>query len=251
MPHNGQVAAAIVDAAERKNVPVIAYDRLILNSNVALYVSFDNVRVGELQAGYLLERAPKGNYVLICGSPTDNNAKLFHEGQMKVLKPAVDRGDIKIVAEQWATNWQASEALKHTENALTQNNDSVVAVVASADSVSLGVVEALEKRGLTGKILVSGQDADLAATRNIAAGKQTMTIYKPIKPLAMVAAESAIKLARGEKVETARIINNGKRDIPSIFLDPIVVDKDNLEETVIKDGYQKREDIFVKAGGAN
>lgn len=246
VPHNGQVAASIVDAAKRQNVPVVAYDRLILNSDVALYVSFDNVRVGEMQARYLLERAPKGNYVLICGSPTDNNAKLLYEGQMNVLKPAVDRGDIKIVAEQWATNWQASEALKHTENALTQNQDNIVAVVASADSVSRGAIQALDARGLAGKVLVSGQDADLVACQNVAAGKQSMTVYKPIKPLAYAAAEWAVKLARGEKAQTNQTVNNGKIEVPSILLDPIIVDKDNLETTVISDGYQKREDIFRK-----
>lgn len=244
VPHNGEVAASIVEAAKRRNVPVIAYDRLILNSDVALYISFDNVRVGEMQARYLIERAPHGNYVLICGSPTDNNAKLFYQGQMNILKPAVDKGDIKIVAEQWSNNWQASEALRHTENALTQNNDNIVAVLAAADSVAHGVVQALEARNLTGKILVSGQDADLTASRDIVAGKQTMTIYKPIKPLASVAAESAVKLARGEKIETSRTINNGLRDVPAILLDPIIVDRANLEEVIIRSGFQKREEVF-------
>jgi len=244
VPHDGQAAASIVEKAKQQNVPVIAYDRLILNSDVALYVSFDNVRVGEMQARYLLERAPKGNYLLICGSPTDNNAKLLHQGQMNVLQPAVDRGDIKIVGEQWATNWQASEALKHTENALTQNNDDLVAVVASADSVSRGVIQALDVRGLAGKVLVSGQDADIVASRFVAEGKQAMTVYKPIKPLAYAAAEAAVKLARKEKVETTKTVNNTRIDVPAILLDPIVVDKANLESTVIKDGYQKREDIF-------
>jgi len=247
VPHDGQVAASIVDKATQANVPVIAYDRLILNSDVALYVSFDNVRVGEMQARYLLERRPKGNYLLICGSPTDNNAKLLYQGQMNVLKPAVDRGDIKIVAEQWATNWQASEAMKHTENALTQNNDNIVAVVASADSVSRGVIQALDSRGLAGKVLVSGQDADIVASQYVAQGKQTMTVYKPIKPLATAAAEVAVKLARGEKIDTGRTVNNGKIDVPAILLDPIIVDKNNLEDTIIKDGYQKREEVFKTA----
>jgi len=251
VPHDGQVAASIVDKATQANVPVIAYDRLILNSDVALYVSFDNVRVGEMQARYLLERAPKGNYLLICGSPTDNNAKLLYQGQMNVLKPAVDRGDIKIVAEQWAANWQASEAMKHTENALTQNNDNIVAVVASADSVSRGVIQALDSRGLAGKVLVSGQDADIVASQYVAQGKQTMTVYKPIKPLATAAAEAAVKLARGEKIDTGRTVNNGKIDVPSILLDPIIVDKNNLEDTIIKDGYQKREDVFKTAAAGS
>lgn len=251
VPHNGVVAAGIVDAAQRQNVPVIAYDRMIMNSDVALYLSFDNVRVGELQAQYALDRKPKGNYLLICGSPTDNNAKMFRDGQMKVLQPAVDRGDIKIVGEQWATNWQASEAMRHTENALTQNDNDIVAVIASADSVSLGVVQALDAKGLAGKVLVTGQDADISASRNVVSGKQAMTIYKPIKPLAYAAAEAAVKLARKQPVDAPRTVNNGKKDVPSILLDPIVVDRDNIEATVVKDGYQKREDIFTGASAQN
>ncbi len=251
VPHNGVAAASIVNAAKRQNVPVIAYDRLIMNSDVDLYLSFDNVRVGEMQAKYALERAPKGNYVLILGSPTDNNAKLLREGQMNALQPAIDRGDIKIVMEQWANNWQASEALKHIENVLTQFNNDIVAVVASADSVSRGVVQALEANGLSGKVIVTGQDCDIVACQHIAQGKQTMSIYKPIQPLAFAAAEAAVKLAKKEKVEAPQKINNGKVDVSSILLDPIVVDKNNMETTIIKDGYQKKEEIFKNAAAAN
>jgi D-xylose transport system substrate-binding protein len=240
------VAATIVDAAKRQNIPVISYDRLIRNSIPDLYISFDNEKVGELQAKYLLDRAPKGNYILIGGAPTDNNAKLLREGQLKILQPSIDKGDIKIVADQWAKDWLADEALKHTENALTQNNNDVVAVVASNDSTAGGVVEALRPQGLAGKVLVSGQDADLAALQRVAAGTQSMTVYKPILQIAPRAAEAAIALAKKEKLQTARTVNNGKGDIPSILLEPITVDKSNIDDTVIKDGYQKKEDIYKK-----
>src|SRR5918911_1489407 len=143
VPHNSEVAASVVEAAKRQCVPVISYDRLIRNGDVDLYVSFDNVKVGEMQAKYLLDRAPRGNYVLIGGSPTDNNALLFRQGQMNVLKPAIERGDIHVVSDQWAKEWQASEALKHTENALTQAKNNVVAVVASNDGTAGGVIQAL------------------------------------------------------------------------------------------------------------
>ncbi len=244
IPHSGDVASAIVEAAKKQNVPVISYDRLIKNSDVDLYVSHQVVKIGELQAKYLLDRAPKGNYVLIGGSPTDNNAKLLHDGQMNVLKPAVDRGDIKIVADQPSREWKAEEALKNMENALTQNNDKVVAVVASNDGTAGGVVQALDARRLAGKVLVSGQDADLAACQRVVAGTQTMTIYKPIKPLAEAAADAAIKLARGEKIETHDTVNNGKKDVPAILLEPIAVDKTNIASTIIKDGYQQLEAVY-------
>jgi D-xylose transport system substrate-binding protein len=244
VPHNGEVAASIVDSAKRQGVPVISYDRLIRNSDVDLYISFDNVKVGELQARYLLERAPRGNYVLIGGAPTDNNAILFREGQMKVLQPAVNAGDIKIVSAQWAREWLANEALKHTENALTQANNDVVAVVVSNDGTAGGVVQALEEQKLSGKVLVSGQDADVAALQRIVEGKQSMTVYKPIEPLARRGAEAAVALARKEMPETTGTVNNGKKDVPSILLEPIAVDKNNVASTVIKDGFRKVEDVY-------
>jgi D-xylose transport system substrate-binding protein len=244
VPHNGEVAASIVDSAKRQNVPVISYDRLIKNSDVDLYVSYDPVKVGELQAQYLFDHQPKGNYVLIGGAPTDNNALLLREGQKKILQPAIERGDIKIIADQWAKEWQATEALKIAENALTQNNNDVQAVLVSNDGTAGGVVQALEAQKLAGKVWVSGQDADLAALQRIVQGTQSMTVYKPIDKLARRAAEAALALARGEKVQTTQVVNNGRKDVPSILLEPISVDKNNVMATVIKDGYQKLEEVY-------
>jgi D-xylose transport system substrate-binding protein len=244
VPHNGEVMGSVVDAAKGQNVPVIAYDRLIRNSEPALYVSFDNEKVGELQAQYLLDRAPKGNYVLIGGAPTDNNALLFRKGQMNVLQPAVDQGSIKIVSDQWARDWLASESLRATENALTQANNDVVAIVASNDATAGGSVQALEGQKLAGKVLVSGQDADLGGLQRIVAGTQSMTVYKPIAKLARRAAEAAVALGRHEKLETTSKVNNGRIDVPSILLEPIVVNKDNIVETIVKDGYHKMDDIY-------
>jgi D-xylose transport system substrate-binding protein len=244
VPHNAEVAASIVEAARRQQVPVISYDRLIRNSDVDLYISFDNVKVGELQARYLFERAPRGNYVLIGGAPTDNNAQMLREGQLKILQPAIDRGDIKIVLSQWARDWQASEALKIAENALTQARNDVVAMVVSNDGTAGGAIQALEEQNLAGKVLVSGQDADLAALQRIVENKQSMTVYKPIDKLARRAAEAAVSLARRENPGATSAVANGLKDVPSILLEPIAVDKSNIDETVIKDGFHKREDIY-------
>ncbi len=242
-PHNGQIAASIVEAAHKQGVPVISYDRLIRNADVDLYVSHQVVKIGEMQAAYALKYAPKGNYVLIGGSQTDNNAILLVQGQMNILQPAVDRGDIKIVTMQYAREWLASEALRITEDALTKNNNNIQAIVASNDGTAGGAISALPPQ-LVGKILVTGQDAALDAVQRIVEGKQTMTIYKPINPLAFSAVDSAIKLARGEKIEAKDKVNNGKKDVPSILQEPIVLDKNNVMQTVIKDGYHKLEDVY-------
>ena len=242
-PHNGQIAASIVEAAHRQGVPVISYDRLIRNSDVDLYVSHQVVKIGQMQAQYALDHAPKGNYVLIGGSQTDNNALLLIEGQMQVLKPAVDRGQIKIVTQQYAREWLASEALRITEDALTKNNNDIQAVVASNDGTAGGAISAIPPQ-LVGKILVTGQDASLDAVQRIVQGQQTMTIYKPIQPLAFAAVDSAIKLAKGEKVDAKDKINNGRLDVPALLFEPMVLDKNNVMQTVIKDGYHKLEDVY-------
>lgn len=244
-PHNGEVAASIVEAAHRQGVPVISYDRLIKNADVDLYVSHQVVKMGEMQAKYLLDHVNKkpANFVIVGGSPTDNNALLLHQGQMNILKPAVDRGDVKIVTDQYAKEWQASAALNIVENALTQAANQVDAVVCSNDGTARGAIQALEGQNLAGKVLVSGQDADLASLTLIVLGKQTMTVYKSIQPLANAAVDSAIKFARGEKVDTVDTIDNGRKQVPSILLEPVAVDRSNLLNTVVKDGYHTLAEI--------
>ncbi len=244
-PHNGEIAAAIVEAAHKQGVPVISYDRLIKNADVDLYISHQVVKMGEMQAKYLLDHVSKrpANFVVVGGSPTDNNALLLHEGQMNVLKPAVASGAVKIVTDQYAKEWQASEALNIVENALTQAHNQVDAVVASNDGTARGAVQALEGQNLAGKVLVSGQDADLASLKLIVEGKQTMTIYKSIQPLAYGAVDAAMKLARGESVTTPDTIDNGFKKVPAMLLEPVAVDRNNLLATVVKDGYHKLEEI--------
>jgi D-xylose transport system substrate-binding protein len=244
-PHNSESAATIVASAHRAGVPVIAYDRLIRGADLDLYISFDNLRVGELQAEYAVARKPKGNYVLIAGAPTDNNAHLYHDGQMKVLQPHLDRGNIRIVGDQWANDWQPVEALKIMENALTRNHNQVDAVVVSNDGLAGGAIQALGEQKLAGKVLVTGQDAELSACQRVVAGTQSMTVYKPIRALAARGAEVAILLARKQPVPDAtRTLHNGFKDVPSILIPPIAVDRDNLPGTVVADGFHALADVY-------
>jgi len=245
-PHNSKTAATIVEAAHRAGVPVIAYDRLINDSDVDLYISFDNERVGELQAGYAVQRAPRGRYVLIGGSPADNNALLFHKGQMNVLQPIVARHAIEIVTDQYAADWQPVQALKIMENALTRNDNHVDAVVASNDGLAGGAIQALAEQGLAGKIVVTGQDAELSACQRVVAGTQSMTIYKPIRTLATKAAEIAVAMAKKQPYEApAARIDNGFKKVPSLLIAPVAVDKDNLVSTVIADGFHSLEQVYA------
>lgn len=244
IPHNAAASAAIVEKAHDEGIKVLSYDRLIMNSDVDLYVSFDNERVGEMQATAIVEQAPTGKYVYIGGSDTDNNAHLFKKGAMNVLQPLIDSGDIEIVYDQWTRDWNPANAQSNMENALTANSNNIDAVVAANDGTAGGVIQALAAQGMDGTIPVSGQDAELAATQRIVEGTQTMTVYKPIKKLAEASAELAIQLAKGESVETNSTVNNDKIDVPSILLDPVAVNKDNIDDTIIADGFHSKEDVY-------
>jgi D-xylose transport system substrate-binding protein len=147
-------ATAVENAAKAsKPVPCISYDRLIKSDKIAAYISFDNVEVGRPQARGVLKVRNKGNFVLLGGSPTDNNAVLFRQGQLEVLKPLIDRGDIRIVADQWVDNWDQANATRIMENILTAKKNKVDAVVASNDGIALGAIQALKAQGLAGKAL--------------------------------------------------------------------------------------------------
>ena len=241
--HNTNEAVKIVAAAKAADVPVISYERLIRNSSIDFYVGSDAEAIGELQASALAKLAPAGNYMLIGGSPTDLSAQLLREGQMKVLKPFVDRGDIKIVADVWARDWKPIEAYTHSIEVIEASRGDIAAIVASDDGTAGGAIQALQDHHLAGKVFVSGQDADLAAIIRILEGTQTMTVYKPVGAEAAQAAEAAVTLAKGQAIKTTAFISNGSRNVPAFFVTPVVVAKDNIMQTVIKDGFQNLDTI--------
>ncbi|MCM2678877.1 D-xylose ABC transporter substrate-binding protein [Echinimonas agarilytica] len=246
IPYNGEVLGNVVKEAKRDGIKVISYDRLIKNADIDLYVSFDNEKVGEIQATALTSIKDNGNFFMMGGSPVDNNAHLFRKGQMNVIQPLVDAGKINIVGDQWVDSWLAENALKIMENALTANDNNIDVVVASNDSTAGGAIQALEAQGLSGKVLISGQDAEIAAVRRVVAGTQTMTVYKPISNLAEKSAELAFALAKGETLNTTAEIDNGFKTVPSYLLEPIAVDKSNIDATIIADGYHSKADVYQK-----
>ena len=244
-PNNATQAASMVDKAKARGIPVISYDRLINSDKIDLYISHQVPVIGSKIAEYALANAPEGNYVMVYGASTDNNAHIMKKAQLEVLQPAIDSGKIKIVADNFIPDWKPEEALKMAENALTQNSDNIKAFVVSNDGMAGGVVQALRNKELAGKVLVTGQDAAIDGLQRIAEGTQTMTVYKPIIPLASQAVEAAIKLARKEPLTTTPFMNDQiKKEVPAILLEVTVVDKNNLMDTVIKDGYAKYEDVF-------
>lgn len=247
IPHDAEAMSSAIEKAHKAGIKVISYDRLIKNCDLDLYISFDNEKVGELQAEGVLAKVNKGHFAYIGGAPTDNNAFLLKKGSMKVLETKIAGRDIDLVVDKFTPNWYPEEAYK-TMKAYLDGGGPVDGVIAANDGVALGAIQALQEHGLAGKIPVSGQDADLPACKRIVGGTQTVTVYKPIKLLAYKAVELAVALAKGEKIETNSFVPNGKIDVPSYPIQPISVTKDNIDATIIKDGFHSYDEIYKNAG---
>ena len=244
VPVDQFAASQIVVNAHEKDVSVISYDRLIKNCSLDYYVSTDNVEIGRLQAEYLTTIKPTGKYALIGGAISDNNSQFLYLGQMNVLQPLVEKGDINIVYNAFTDHWGQDEGYKHTKKLLEKSED-VDAIIAGNDAIALGVTEALKEAGKEGGVLVAGMDADLNNLHEIVAGNQTCTVYKPYEKMAATAAQLAMTLGRsGECERSFQTVSNGARLVPAVLHDAMVVNKENLKLTVISEGYQTEEEIY-------
>ncbi|NJR40797.1 MAG: sugar ABC transporter substrate-binding protein [Leptolyngbyaceae cyanobacterium CSU_1_4] len=253
-PNDSDQAAVIVQQAKNSGVPVIAYDRLIQDPDLAYYVSFNNEKVGELQGQYIADQLAAGtlglnrgdNLVMINGAQTDNNALLFRKGALSKLQPLVDKGELNLVFDQYTPNWDNARAQSMMEGVLTKTSNNVQIAYAANDGLANTVIAALRAQNLNGKVLVTGQDATLTGIQNILSGDQGMTVYKPIAREAKATAQLVAALSRGENTES--LVNGttelqGGETIPSILETPIVVDQKNVADTVIKDGFLTKEQI--------
>jgi len=245
VPTDSRQAARIVAVAKTANVPVIAYDRLIMSNGLSLYVSYDNEKVGSMQAQYAVSKMPKGNYLLFNGPVSDNNAVQFSRGQHKVLDAKIKSKKIKVIGDFVMGDWGELGAMTKMDEFISSSKEKPNVVIAANDALANGIIQSLPN-DLMGKVIITGQDADIAALKNIFSGKQSMTIYKPIKPLARMAAEMAMKLAKGETLKGLTKMNSGNITVNAVLLDPVVVDKDNYKETVVKDGHASLNDIIEK-----
>lgn len=235
LAQDGTAILPAVESALSQGIPVVAYDRLIENPDV-LYITFDNVQVGRMQARAVLEAAPEGNYVFIKGNAADANSDFLRGGQAEVLADAVASGAIVEAAESYTDNWDPAVAQRNMEQFLTQLNNDVDAVVASNDGTAGGVIAALEAVGLAGKVPVSGQDGDGAALNRVALGTQTVSVWKDARELGAAAGAAAVRLAQGEAPSDvsggATFDTPGGNTIATILLAPIPITRANLDIVV-------------------
>jgi D-xylose transport system substrate-binding protein len=242
VPSDFRKAAAIVKAANDKKIPVISYDRLILSKGLSFYISYNNTKVGNLQAEYALKKVPRGKYLLINGPPTDYNAVLFRKGQLEILKPHIDNGDVELVGDIVLNDWSEIEALMRIDELFSTSSIKPDVIIAANDALATGTIQALPI-DMVGKVIVTGQDAELIAIKNIISGHQTMTVYKPIKALAYKAAEIAMSFAKGKTPKNSTRIKAEGVEVDAILLNPIVVDKSNYRSTVVQDGHVSLSEI--------
>ncbi len=242
---NGNTAAAIVRDAHNYNVPVIGYDRLIKNSDLDYFVTFEGAQIGSLMIDYALQHKPEGNYVLLWGDPSDVNALFIKEAQEKILKPSIDNGKINIVYKTFVEDWSMENAYHISKNILNLSGKKIDAIITSYDGLAMGALKAMEELDYGGDVILTGQDAELASVKAVKDGKMSLTVYKSIKQIAGASVELAEKLAQNKKVSNATgKINNGRKDVPTIFLKPVAVTKENIRQTVIADGFYTEQQVY-------
>lgn len=242
-PVDGEQAKNIVEMAHEEGIKVIAYDRPILNCDVDLYVTFDQYRIGQLMGEYVVEHLDKGNIVVLSGDPQDPTCVPLKQGAMDAIQAKVNSGDYVIVSQQECKDWSASEAQKHIENALTNNDNKIDAVIAPNDGTAGGAIQALAAQGLAGKTIVTGQDSEPDAIKRIIAGTQSMTVFFDVRDMSRAAVVAAIKMLDGKDPGADTVDNNGFKDVPTIGFSASGVTVNNYRELVIDSGYMSEEDI--------
>ena len=259
---DGDAAATAVDKAAQAGVKVIAYDRLIKSTNISAYISFNNTEVGRQEALGVVNalQMDSGKWTTanpvklmkMGGSPTDNNAILVRQGQDEVLQPYIDKGLIKVVADQWVDNWDPANALKIMENVLTAQKNQIDAVVASNDGTALGALQALKAQKLAGIVPISGQDATADGCNSIVKGEQTVSVYKDTRLLSPLAVDLVDKFLKGQsdpnlKQYTMAELTNDKTktgNVMAYFLPVVQVTKDNVYDVIVKSGFQSYDDVY-------
>lgn len=243
VPNDALGLSPVLREVRARGIPVVSYDRLAREAEVDLYISFDNREVGRKMAESLIKAVPAGNYLVINGARSDDNALQLNKGVYAALTPLMQSGRIRLVKEIWPLSWDSEEVRIQMEFFLSQSTE-VDAVIAGNDMLAEAAIAVLTENRLASRVRVAGQDAELAACQRIAEGVQYSTIYKPVEELALKAAAFSVMLARGEPLGVHTTIFDGRKEVPYINLEPRLVTRELLEATVIQDGYHRAEDVY-------
>lgn len=237
---NQNTAASIVRMAKRKGVKVIAYERLIRNAEVDYFITFDHYEVGKIQAQYAINQRPQGNFVILCGDKSDNNAELIMKGQLEVLS----KSQAKVVYKTYVEAWNEENAFVELSQVLKLYKEKIDVVLTANDGMAGGAVRALEQYQDSTLAITTGLDADINACKRIMAGKQSMTVYKPFKLQGEMAADLAYRIIKSEKITEAKsFTDNGSIQVPSILLMPTAVDLSNIKSTIIAEGFYTEQQL--------
>lgn len=235
--------SSVVREVKARGIPVLSYDRLVHKANVNLYISFDNEKVGSLMASAVLGSVDRGGYLIINGARTDNNALMISTGIHRVLGPSLASGTIHLVSEIWPGAWDTAEVRAALEPLLPQINE-IRGIIAGDDMLAEEAIRFFSENGRMDVVRVVGQDADLPACQRIAEGTQLATVYKPVERLALKAAGFAVMLANHEAIQTDSTINDGAYAVPYVRLEPLLVNRTNLDATVVKDGFHTAKEVY-------
>ncbi|MDP4209234.1 MAG: substrate-binding domain-containing protein [Bacteroidota bacterium] len=242
---NQNLAASIVRYAHENDTKVIAYERLINNCDLDYLVTFDHEAVGKLQASFAVEHMPKGNYVIIGGDKGDKNAELIEKGQLEVLEPLIKSESIHIIYRTFIEDWSTETAKEQVAKVAQLSGEKIDVVLSANDAMAGGIIKSLEENQPAYPYLITGLDADLDACKRIVTGKQSMTVYKPFKKMASIAADLAVKLiSHNGKADTNSQFFNGKKNVPTLLLNPLTINASNLKTTVLMDGFYKETEVY-------
>ncbi|HKM92251.1 MAG TPA: substrate-binding domain-containing protein [Prolixibacteraceae bacterium] len=242
---NQNTAAGIVRIAHNARLKVLAYDRIIINSKLDYLISYQYKEIGRKLAEYAYNKVPKGNYVMLWGDASDNNARLMREGQEEFLKPYIEKGDINLIYKAFVEGWSKVNAKKTLQKVVDFSDKSIDVLMVSNDNMALSALSIFDESNIQQPVVITGQDATLDACRSIVRNGQTMTIYKSTNQMAKESIQLAVDIIKGNKINKINgKTNNNRMDVPTLYMPPIVVDKSNINQTVIADGMYSYNDIY-------
>lgn len=250
VPNDSTRLGPTIRLVRDRGIPVISYDRLILRGKSDLYIAHDHVGAGLLMAQAVFRAVGTGprkapfQLVIVNGARSDYNSALMSQGFHEILDPLVRAGRLAVMKEIWLNAWSSEEAETAFRDVLDQSKKRPDGVIASNDMLAESLIRVLSQRSLLDGTLMTGMDADLAACQRVVEGIQTMTVYKPIAPLAMTAARYAVKMAKREPLDLTEFIDDGEFQVPYVKLQPVAVDKANMKDVIIKEGFHRLEEVY-------